>query len=175
MPVVSNNTNELKTGAPGRFELEVPRLGSPMGAKILGHRSSGAQAGRNGCFGGELCLGLTYRRASACSIIATAKPHRDSVLSSSLATKRPGSEGLLADHLSRTRCLQKVFADFKNASRILASRRRSSFWTRRGQPSFGTGRGRIRAGDEPDRDALRDRRRGEVGAPTERHVRRVAR
>ena len=37
-PVVSNNTNELKTGVPGRFGLEVPRLGSPMEAKILGHK-----------------------------------------------------------------------------------------------------------------------------------------
>ena len=43
---------------------------------------------------------------------------------------RPGSGGLLADRLSRTRCPQKVFADLENAPRILASRRRSSFWTR---------------------------------------------
>ena len=36
IPVVSKNTNELKTGAPGRFGLEVPRLGSPMEVRILG-------------------------------------------------------------------------------------------------------------------------------------------
>ena len=36
-PVVSKNTNELQTGVPGRFGLEVPRLGLPMEAKILGH------------------------------------------------------------------------------------------------------------------------------------------
>ena len=39
-PVVSKNTNELKTGAPGRFGLEVPRLGSPMEARILGHEEA---------------------------------------------------------------------------------------------------------------------------------------
>ena len=28
MPVLSNNTNELKTGVPGRFGIEVSTLGS---------------------------------------------------------------------------------------------------------------------------------------------------
>ena len=35
--LVSKNTNELKTGAPGRFGLEVSTLGSSMEARILGH------------------------------------------------------------------------------------------------------------------------------------------
>ena len=39
MRVVSKNTNELKTRAPGRFGLEVSRLGWPMDAEILGHAS----------------------------------------------------------------------------------------------------------------------------------------
>ena len=39
--VVSKNTNELKTRAPGRFGLEVSRLGWPMGARILGHEDAG--------------------------------------------------------------------------------------------------------------------------------------
>ena len=34
---MSKNADELKTGAPERFGLEVPTLGSPMEAKILGH------------------------------------------------------------------------------------------------------------------------------------------
>ena len=42
-PVVSKNTNELKTGAPRRFGLEVSRLGSPMEAKM--RRSSFGDAG----------------------------------------------------------------------------------------------------------------------------------
>ena len=43
-PVVSKNTNELKTGAPGRFfGLEMSRLGSPMEAKM--RRSSFGGAG----------------------------------------------------------------------------------------------------------------------------------
>ena len=33
--VVSKNTNELKTRAPGRFGLDVSTLGSPMEARIL--------------------------------------------------------------------------------------------------------------------------------------------
>ena len=42
--VVSKNTNELKTGTPGRvFGLEVSRLGSPMEAKM--RRSSFGDAG----------------------------------------------------------------------------------------------------------------------------------
>ena len=36
-PVVSKNTNELKPHGPGRFGLEVSRLGSPMEARILSH------------------------------------------------------------------------------------------------------------------------------------------
>ena len=32
---MSKNTNELKTRAPGRFELDVSTLGSPMEARIL--------------------------------------------------------------------------------------------------------------------------------------------
>ena len=32
--VVSKNTNELKTGSPGRFGLDVSTLGSPMGAPV---------------------------------------------------------------------------------------------------------------------------------------------
>ena len=36
IPVVSKNTNELKTHAPGRFVLDVSTLGSPMEARILG-------------------------------------------------------------------------------------------------------------------------------------------
>ena len=35
LAVVSKNTNELKTGAPGRFGLEVSTLGSPIEARIL--------------------------------------------------------------------------------------------------------------------------------------------
>ena len=35
--VVSNNTNELKASAAGRFRLEVSTLGLPMEARILGH------------------------------------------------------------------------------------------------------------------------------------------
>ena len=34
-PVVSNNTNELKTRAPGRFGLEVSRFGSPAVGRFL--------------------------------------------------------------------------------------------------------------------------------------------
>ena len=34
-PVVSQNTNELKTGSPGRFGLEMSTLDWPMGARIL--------------------------------------------------------------------------------------------------------------------------------------------
>ena len=40
-PVLSRNTNELKASAPGRFGLEVSRLGSPMEAKIFGHEHVG--------------------------------------------------------------------------------------------------------------------------------------
>ena len=40
LPVVSKNTNELKTRAPGRFGLEVSRLGWPMEAEILGHENA---------------------------------------------------------------------------------------------------------------------------------------
>ena len=36
-PVVSKNTNELKTGAPERFRSDVSTLGLPMEARILGH------------------------------------------------------------------------------------------------------------------------------------------
>ena len=36
-PVVSKNTNELKTRAPGCFVINVSTLGWPMGARILGH------------------------------------------------------------------------------------------------------------------------------------------
>ena len=39
--VVSKNTNELKTGSPGRFGIDVSPLGSPMGARILGHEHAG--------------------------------------------------------------------------------------------------------------------------------------
>ena len=35
--VVSKNTNELKTGAPGGLGLEVSTLGSPMEARIFRH------------------------------------------------------------------------------------------------------------------------------------------
>ena len=35
-PVVSKNTNGLKIHVTGRFGLEVPRLGSPREARILG-------------------------------------------------------------------------------------------------------------------------------------------
>ena len=35
IPVVSKNTNELQTHAPGRFVLDVSTLGSPMEARIL--------------------------------------------------------------------------------------------------------------------------------------------
>ena len=41
MGVVSKNTNELKTVSPGRFGLDVYRLGSPMEARILGHEDAG--------------------------------------------------------------------------------------------------------------------------------------
>ena len=34
---MSKNTNELKTGSPGGFGLDVSTLGSPMEARILGH------------------------------------------------------------------------------------------------------------------------------------------
>ena len=34
-PVVSKNTNELKTGSPGRFVINVSTLGWPMGASPL--------------------------------------------------------------------------------------------------------------------------------------------
>ena len=34
---MSKNTNELKTGSPGRFVINVSTLGWPMGARILGH------------------------------------------------------------------------------------------------------------------------------------------
>ena len=36
-PVVFKNTNELKTGAPGCFGLEVSRAWLAMEARILGH------------------------------------------------------------------------------------------------------------------------------------------
>ena len=36
-PVVSKNTNELKTSSPGRFGIDVSTLDWPMGARILGH------------------------------------------------------------------------------------------------------------------------------------------
>ena len=36
--VVSKNTNELKTCGPGRFGLEVSKLGSPTETRILSHR-----------------------------------------------------------------------------------------------------------------------------------------
>ncbi len=55
-------------------------------------------------------------------------------LEQALHERRLDSEdplGPLAERLTRTRRPQKVFADFENASRILTSRRRSSFWTRR--------------------------------------------
>ena len=38
--VVSKNTNELKTGSPERFGLEVSRLGSLMEARILGYEDA---------------------------------------------------------------------------------------------------------------------------------------
>ena len=38
--VLSKNTNELKTGAPGRFGIDVYTLGWPMGAGILGHEDA---------------------------------------------------------------------------------------------------------------------------------------
>ena len=40
MGVVSNNTNELKTGSPGRFGIGVSRLGWPMEARILGYEDA---------------------------------------------------------------------------------------------------------------------------------------
>ena len=40
-PVVSKNTNELKTGSPGRFGIDVSTLDWPMGARILGHEHTG--------------------------------------------------------------------------------------------------------------------------------------
>ena len=40
--VVSKNTNELKTGSPGRFGLDVSTLDWPMGVKILGHEHAGS-------------------------------------------------------------------------------------------------------------------------------------
>ncbi len=40
--VVSKNTNELKTGSPGRFVINVSTLGWPMGARILGVLSENA-------------------------------------------------------------------------------------------------------------------------------------
>ena len=36
-PVVSKNTNELKTSSPGCFGIDVSTLDWPMGARILGH------------------------------------------------------------------------------------------------------------------------------------------
>ena len=39
--VVSKNTNELNTRAPGRFGLDVSTLGSPMEARILGYEHTG--------------------------------------------------------------------------------------------------------------------------------------
>ena len=37
MPSCPKNTNELKTGSPGRFGIDVSTLDWPMGARILGH------------------------------------------------------------------------------------------------------------------------------------------
>ena len=39
--VVSKNTNELKTGSPGRFGIDVSTLDWPMGARIIGHEHTG--------------------------------------------------------------------------------------------------------------------------------------
>ena len=38
--IVSNNTNELKIGSPGRFGIDVYTLGWPIGARILGHEDA---------------------------------------------------------------------------------------------------------------------------------------
>ena len=38
---MSKNTNELKTGSPGRFGIDVSTLGWPMEARILGHEHAG--------------------------------------------------------------------------------------------------------------------------------------
>ena len=41
LPVVSKNTNELKTSSPGRFGIDVSTLDLPMGTRILGHEYAG--------------------------------------------------------------------------------------------------------------------------------------
>ena len=38
---MSKNTNELKTGPPGRFGIDVSTFDWPMGARILGHEHAG--------------------------------------------------------------------------------------------------------------------------------------
>ena len=40
LPHGVKNTNKLKTRAPGRFGLDVYRLGWPMEARILGHEDA---------------------------------------------------------------------------------------------------------------------------------------
>ena len=37
---MSKNTNELKSGSPGRFGIDVYTLGWPMEARILGHEDA---------------------------------------------------------------------------------------------------------------------------------------
>ena len=62
-PVVSKNTNELKTSSPGRFGIDVSTLGWPMGARILCHEHAGP--------------GVVSKNTNDSGLLVTLDPTRD--------------------------------------------------------------------------------------------------